>query len=163
MAPRKPAKHSEAEVVERAAEAGDVSPPKKKKTVAKAASKSDEEKQIRFPRAAKSTKIEQTEGTETTTTVTRNAKIKPKVSAKTASVTEKSNSKIKSAPKRNKEAAEKGDTNPVNEKVKNAEETETKKTRAKATAKKAGINVDEECTYSKSFYKFVISLLICVL
>ncbi|KAK1130604.1 hypothetical protein K0M31_018729 [Melipona bicolor] len=144
MAPRKTTKHTEAEV-ERAPEADDVSLPKKKKTVAKAANKIDEEKQVRLPRAAKLTKIEQTEGTETTTTVTKNTKTKIKTSlTKNASVTTKTNSKVKPVPKKNKEAVDKDDIRPVNELIiKSVEKTETKKTRARTT-KKAGIDVEEE-------------------
>ncbi|KOX69598.1 hypothetical protein WN51_05153 [Melipona quadrifasciata] len=144
MAPRKTTKHTEAEV-ERAPEADDVSLPKKKKTVAKAANKIDEEKQVRLPRAAKLTKIEQTEGTETTTTVTKNTKTKIKTSlTKNASVTTKTNSKVKPVPKKNKEAVDKDDIRPVNELIiKSVEKNETKKTRARTT-KKAGIDVEEE-------------------
>ena len=147
MAPRKTAKHTETEV-EKAPEANNISPPKKKKTVAKAANKIDEEKQVRLPRAAKLTKIEQTEGTETTTTVTKNTKTKVKTSpTKNASVTTKTNSKVKPVPKKNKEVVNKDDNRPVNEPIiKGAEKTETKKTRARVT-KKAGIDVEEERAY----------------
>ena len=46
MAPRKPVKHSDSEVVDRAAEAGDVSPPKRKKTVSKVTTKNNEENKL---------------------------------------------------------------------------------------------------------------------
>lgn len=156
MAPRKTTKHAEAEV-ERTLEASDVSPPKKRKTVAKTANKTNEEKQVRLPRAAKLTKIEQTEGTETTTMVTKNTKTKVKTSstAKNTSMTTKTNSKVKSMPKKNKEAVDKDDIRPVI--IKDAEETGTKKTRARTT-KKAGIDVEEERAYLKILYKFLMLL-----
>lgn len=147
MAPRKAAKHSDTEVVDRAAEAGDVSPPKRRKAVAKSVNKNDEERQIRLPRAAKSTKIEQIETTDTNSTTTKNTKTKTKISsiAKNASTSTKTNSKVKSMVKKSKEIEEKLNASPVNIDIaKNTEETEIKKTRTKATIKKAGIDVDEE-------------------
>ncbi|XP_033329602.1 uncharacterized protein LOC117222164 [Megalopta genalis] len=61
MAPRKIVKHAVSEVADKVAEAGDISLTKKKKTATKSANKSDEEKPIRLPRAAKSAKVEQIE------------------------------------------------------------------------------------------------------
>ena len=110
----------------------------------------DEERQIRLPRAAKSTKIEQIEITDTNSTTTKNTKTKTKISsiAKNASTSTKTNSKVKSMVKKSKEIEEKLNASPVNIDIaKNTEETEIKKTRTKATIKKAGIDVDEECTY----------------
>ncbi|XP_043797578.1 myb-like protein X [Apis laboriosa] len=147
MAPRKAAKHSDTEVVDRAAEAGDVSPPKRRKAVAKSVNKNDEERQIRLPRAAKSTKIEQIETTDTSSTTTKNTKTKTKTSsiAKNASASAKTNSKVKSIVKKNKEIEEKLNASPANIDIaKNTEEIEIKKTRTKATIKKAGMDVDEE-------------------
>ncbi|XP_006607740.1 myb-like protein X [Apis dorsata] len=145
MAPRKAAKHSDTEVVDRAAEAGDVSPPKRRKAVAKSVNKNDEERQIRLPRAAKSTKIEQIETTDTSSTTTKNTKTKTKTSSITKNASAKTNSKVKSMVKKNKEIEEKLNASPVNIDIaKNTEEIEIKKTRTKATIKKAGIDVDEE-------------------
>lgn len=155
MAPRKAAKHSDTEVVDRAAEAGDVSPPKRRKAVAKSVNKNDEERQIRLPRAAKSTKIEQIETTDTSSTTTKNTKTKTKTSSITKNASAKTNSKVKSMVKKNKEIEEKLNASPVNIDIaKNTEEIEIKKTRTKATIKKAGIDVDEERTYLKFFYEF---------
>ncbi|XP_076182222.1 uncharacterized protein LOC143154199 [Ptiloglossa arizonensis] len=144
MAPRKAVKHADVEVVDKITEAGDVSSPKRKKTMVKTTNKSDEEKQIRLPRAAKSTKIEQIEAPDSTSAVNKNVKAKNKtMSSKSASASAKANSKAKSvATKKNKEAEEKADMNM--ETVKNSEEIETKKTRTKATTKKAGMDTDED-------------------
>ncbi|XP_017754279.1 PREDICTED: cylicin-1-like isoform X1 [Eufriesea mexicana] len=147
MAPRKTAKHSDTEVVDRAAEAGNILPPKRKKAVAKTVNKSDEEKQIRLPRAAKLTKTEQSETADLTSVITENAKTKTKTSLLGKNVSElaKSNSKVKITAKKNKGAAEKTDTSSVNlENVENPEKTEMKKTRTKPATKKAGIDVDDE-------------------
>ncbi|OAD58975.1 hypothetical protein WN48_09936, partial [Eufriesea mexicana] len=152
MAPRKTAKHSDTEVVDRAAEAGNILPPKRKKAVAKTVNKSDEEKQIRLPRAAKLTKTEQSETADLTSVITENAKTKTKTSLLGKNVSElaKSNSKVKITAKKNKGAAEKTDTSSVNlENVENPEKTEMKKTRTKPATKKAGIDVDDECTCLK--------------
>ncbi|KZC13368.1 hypothetical protein WN55_05966 [Dufourea novaeangliae] len=110
MPPRKTAKHADAEVVDRVAEAGDLSPPKRKKISAKTASKSDEEKQVRLPRAAKSAKIEQTDIANTAPVVTKNAKpVNKTMSAK--NVPTKANSKVKaSAARKTKDVEETADT-----------------------------------------------------
>lgn len=151
MAPRKAAKHPDSEVVDRAAEAGDISPPKRKKTVSKVTTKNNEEKQIRLPRAAKSAKTEQTEVPDTTSVATKNTKAKNKIlqPPKNALPAVKTNTKVKStAAKKNKETEEKSDVTSSNvEATTNVEEAETKRTRTKATTKKAGTDVDEERTF----------------
>ncbi|XP_076761372.1 uncharacterized protein LOC143429591 [Xylocopa sonorina] len=146
MAPRKVTKHSDMEVVDRAAEAGDVSPPKKNRNAAKTVNKSVEEKRIRLPRAAKSVKTEQTEITEPATVVTKNAKTKSKsAKAKNAAAPAKPNSKVKFPEKKNKEAEENVDVDTTNvEIVKNDEEIEMKRTRTKGPIKKAGTEAEEE-------------------
>lgn len=57
MAPRKNAKRADDEPVEAVVEAGDVTPPKKKKISAKTAA-IDDPKEVRHPRAAKNKKTE---------------------------------------------------------------------------------------------------------
>ncbi|XP_015435993.1 PREDICTED: serine/threonine-protein kinase VRK1-like [Dufourea novaeangliae] len=168
MPPRKTAKHADAEVVDRVAEAGDLSPPKRKKISAKTASKSDEEKQVRLPRAAKSAKIEQTDIANTAPVVTKNAKpVNKTMSAK--NVPTKANSKVKaSAARKTKDVEETADTGSsksksrekakkgIAESIESLEVPTTKKTKqantkavskenntkAKATRKKAGVDND---------------------
>lgn len=155
MAPRKAAKHSNTEIVDRAEEAGDASPPKRKKNVAKTGViKNEEERQTRLPRAAKTAaKTEQIETTNAeSAATTKNVKTKAKA---TTVKNAKTGSKTKSTTaKKNKGIEEKADLNVLGEEsVKNIEEADTKKTRTKAAMKKAGMDVPEECTYSEIFIK----------
>ncbi|XP_053986103.1 uncharacterized protein LOC128880256 [Hylaeus volcanicus] len=135
MPPRKTARQAEEEAAEKIADPGDVLPPKRKKNVAKAAVKSDDERQIRLPRAAKSGKAQaevQDAG--------KNPKTADKTIPKKSAPVMKANSKTKSvAAKKNKEAEV-----DVNEETGKEKVEAAKTTRTKAATKKAGMEADED-------------------
>ncbi|KAK2585471.1 hypothetical protein KPH14_010129 [Odynerus spinipes] len=144
MAPRRNAKQADAEPVEKAAEAGDVSPPKRTKMIKPSSVKLEQLKDTRLTRSTKTRKAEQSEVVEAESEPVKKSRARNKVAPTKTTVpapqeeTTKSKRIVKKG-KTTEENSSPGDLNAVTESENSVpQKLPAKKTRGKAVTEKAG-------------------------